>query len=146
MERVVVNDVGILDEFLTEACGFDVFVDATGHIIFRSWTDAEGNPTRDLNNFGIRLRIYSEFGAVRTVDVGVDRVTHNPDGSITNVVIGNVQSIQIPGQGRVYADVGQTTLHITFPDPEGEPVVEVLRQVGQHEGDQVAVICDALAP
>jgi hypothetical protein len=92
------------------------------------------------------VRIYSEFGELRTVDVGADRVTFHADGSITTSVIGNVQSIQLPGQGRVYADVGITTLHITFPDPEGDPVVEVLHQAGQHEDDQVAVICEALAP
>ena len=66
------------------------------------------------------------------VDVGVDRVTYNADGSITQAIIGNVQSSILPGQGRVYADVGQTTLMITFPDPEGDPVVELVRQVGQH--------------
>ena len=108
-ERVADDDVGILDEFLTDACRFDVFVDASGHITFRLWTDAEGNPIRELNNFGVRLRFYSEDGSVRTVDVGADRVTHKPDGSFTNVVIGNVQSIQIPGQGRLYADGGTTT-------------------------------------
>jgi hypothetical protein len=146
MERIDINDIGILDEFLTEACGFDVFTDATGHVIFRVWTDEEGNPTREVNNFGIKLRIYSEFDEVSTVDVGADRVTHNADGSITISVIGNLQSIQVPGHGRVYADVGVTTLHITFPDPEGDPVVEVLHQAGQHDDDQLAVICEVLAP
>ena len=63
------------------------------------------------------------------------------------MIIGNVQSVQVPGQGRVYSDVGQTTLLITFPDPEGEPVVEVIRQVGQHsDADLVGVICEILAP
>ena len=146
MEREDLNEIGVLDPFLTEACGVDVFSDIVGHAIFRTWTDAEGNPTRELHNFAVRVRYHSEFGEVRTLDVGIDRVTHNPDGSITLTVIGNVQSIQLPGQGRVYADVGMTIFHITFPDPEGDPVFEIVRQAGQHEGDQLAVICGVLAP
>lgn len=147
MERVPINDIGVLDEFLTDACGFDVLVDARGHITFRLFTDASGAPLREVNNFAIRLRYYSAWGSVRTVDVGVDRITYNADGSITQVITGNVQSLQIPGQGRVYSDVGQTTLLITFPDPEGEPVVEVVRQAGQHsDTDSSAILCEALAP
>jgi hypothetical protein len=146
MERIDISDIGVVDEFLTDACGFEVLVDATGHIIFRFWTDADGNPTREVNNFGIRLRFYSEWGSVSTVDVGVDRVTYHPDGSLTISVIGNVQSIHLPGQGIVYADVGIVTFHVSFPDPEGEPVVEVLHEAGQHFGDQTATICEALAP
>jgi hypothetical protein len=147
MERVPINDIGILDEFLTDACGFDVFLDATGHIIFRVYTDAEGNPTREVNNFGVRLIWYSEWGSVSAVDVGVDRVTLHPDGSLTISVTGSVQSpITLPGQGVLAADIGITTIHITFPDPEGEPVVEVVHEAGLHFGDQAAAICEALAP
>jgi len=54
-----------------------------------------------------------------------------------------VQSINIPGQGRVYADVGQVTIHITF-DANGDPLFEVLQQHGQHEGDQLEVLCSVL--
>jgi len=146
MERVQINDIGVLDVFLTEVCEFDVFADVQGHIIFRQFTDATGAPLREVNNFAIRARYYSAWGSVRTVDVGVDRVTYNADGSITQVIIGNVQSLQIPGQGRVYSDVGQTTLLITFP-PEGDPMVEVLKQAGQHsDTDSTAILCEALAP
>lgn len=81
------------------------------------------------------------------MDVGVDRVTFHEDGSITIKTVGNVASLQIPGQGRVYADVGQTTVRLSFPDPEGEPEVEVLKVAGQHsEAFPTAVVCAALAP
>jgi hypothetical protein len=145
MERVDVDE-HFLDEFLTDACGTDVFADITGHSTFRTWTDAEGNPTRDLNNFAIKVTWSSAFGSVSTVDVGADRAIYHPDGSITLTVIGNVQSITVPGQGRVYADVGRTVFHVTFPDPEGEPVFELVRQSGKHFGDQLMVICEVLGP
>ena len=145
MERVDIDDHAV-DEFLTGVCGYEIFADVTGHIIFRLFTDDEGNPVRELNNFGVKLRLSSAWGSLKLVDVGVDRVTFNEDGSITQVIVGNVQSIQLPGQGRVYSDVGQTTLLVTFPDPEGPPVVELIRQAGQHSDiDHVDVICEALA-
>jgi hypothetical protein len=147
MEKVTLNDIGILDEFLTEECGFDIFIDGTGHIIFRTFLDDEGAPVREVNNFGIHIRIYSDWGSLRVVDVGVDLISYNEDGSITQIVIGNLQSIQLPGQGRVYSNVGRTVFLVTFPDPDGEPVVEIIKQSGQHsEVSQVDVICEALAP
>lgn len=145
MERVVVSEIGAPHDFLTAACGVDAFSDVTGHFILRMFAAADGTITRELNNFALHFRYYSEFGEVRAVDVGADRVTYNADGSITQVVIGNVQSISLPGQGRVYADVGQTTVTITFP-PEGEPIVDVQPGPGQHHGDQLAVVCGVLAP
>jgi hypothetical protein len=146
-EHLQIRDIGIHDDFLSEACGFDIWVDAIGVITFRVWLDSDDNPTREVNNFGVRVRYYSDGGSIRTQDVGADRVIYHPDGSVTLTVIGNVQSIQVPGQGRVYSSVGRVTFHFTFPDPEGEPVVEVLSDAGQHSDiDQLDVICGLLAP
>ncbi|TAK02371.1 MAG: hypothetical protein EPO36_02545 [Chloroflexota bacterium] len=145
MERVQIAGVGILDEGLSELCGFDTWFDESGHITFRLFTDAGGNPVREVNNFAVRVRYYSEFGSVNLVDIGPDRVTYNADGSITTYITGNVQSIQAPGEGRVYSNVGWTQLHITFPE-EGDPIAEVVSDAGQHWGDQVAVVCGLLAP
>lgn len=67
------------------------------------------------------------LGPYRVVDVGADRIAYNADGSITQVIIGNVQSIQLPGQGRVYSDVGRVTFQVTFSeDPIEEPTVELI--------------------
>jgi hypothetical protein len=145
-EHLQIRDIGLHDDFLSEACGFDVWVDAIGVITFRVWLDAEDNPIREVNNFGLRIRYYSEWGSIHTQDVGADRAIYHPDGSVTLTVIGNVQSIQVPGEGRVYSDVGRVSFLFTFPDPEGEPVVELLSVAGQHSDDQLSVICDALAP
>jgi len=145
MERVEIADVGIHEDFLSDACGFDVWVDSSGQVTFRLFTDADGNPTREVNNYAIRVRFYSEFGSVSTVNVGPDRVTYLDDGSLMLFITGNVQPIQAPGEGRVYSDVGWTQLHITFPD-EGDPIVEFVSAAGQHWGDAVEVICGLLAP
>jgi hypothetical protein len=141
MERETVHEIGIPDEFLTEACGFDVSFDVTGHITFRAFLDAEGNPVREVNNYALQARYYSDEGSVSVRDVGVDRVKYTEDGLI-NVIVGNVQSIQLPGEGRVYSDVGQITLQFTFT--EGAPIVEVLGSAGQHDDNSTEVLCGAL--
>ena len=76
MERIPINDIGILDEFLTDECGYDIWFDATGHATFHTWTDADDNPLREVNNFNVHLRYYSEGGSITTRDVGADRLTH----------------------------------------------------------------------
>ena len=147
IEHIPIRDVGIYDEFLSEACGVDVWLDALGVVSFRVWLDSDDNPIRELNTFGLRLTYYSEAGSVRTVDVGADRAIYHADGSVTLTVIGNVRSIQVPGEGRVFSDVGRVSFHFTFPDPEEEPEVEVLSVAGQHsESDPTELICNLLAP
>lgn len=63
--------------------------------------------------------------------------------SIILVPIGNVTSIHVPGEGRVYSNVGFTKLHITFPE-EGDPIVELLADPGQHDDNEIEVICEVL--
>lgn len=144
-EFVPVNEAGIQDEFLSDFCGFDVWFDATGHIVFRTFVDADGNAIREVHNFAVETTYYSENGSVVVHDVGPDRVWINEDGSVTVFVTGSVQSIQAMGEGRVYSDVGWIELHITF-DAAGNPIVEVVGAAGQHsEEDRAEILCELLA-
>jgi len=146
MEVIHIADVGIKDKDLTEACGFDVFFDGSGHITLRQFTDQAGEFRGEVNNFAIRVRYYSEFGSVNAVDTGADRVTVLDDGSHVFSIIGNVQSITVPGHGRVYSDTGHMTFHVTF-DAEGNPTSELLSAPGQHpEVGQEVVLCEFLGP
>lgn len=145
-ERVQINDVAVPLDDLSKACGFAVWRDTTGHITFRLFVDENGDSMRELNNYAIRGRYYSSARSVRVNDVGVDRITYLPGGNIIQVIIGNVQSINVPGRGRVYANVGQSTYLLTFAlngDLIGE---ELLSSSGQHDPDQFAVLCEVLAP
>ena len=143
MERLIIDDL-FVDEFLSGVCEVEVTAHFTGHIVFRAFTDASGAVVRELNNYALSGRYSSDHATVRVKDVGVDRVRHLADGSIINVIVGNVQSIQVPGQGRVYSDVGQITIHITF-DENGEGTVELLGSAGQHDDGQTDVLCGILA-
>ena len=140
MDRVDIED-SFRDDFLSEVCGTDIWLDVSGHAIFRIYGDVN-DPTRELNTFAIRRTISSANGSISTVDVGPDRVWYNDDGSIEIFVTGNIGSLTVPGKGRVVANTGWTQLHITFTE-DGD-VVEVVNQVGQHFGDDVEVLCDVL--
>jgi hypothetical protein len=143
MERADVNEVGVLEEFLTDVCGTDIWLDVTGHAIFKIWFDADGNPVREINNFALRRTFYNENGSISTVDVGPDRVWYNADGSIELFVTGNIGSLTVPGQGKVVANAGWTHFHITF-DENGEAIFEFVDDAGQHWGDDVEVLCEVL--
>ena len=145
-ERVRIADIGVLDEELSGACGFDVLVDAIGHVTFRVFSDANGDPRGEVNNFAIRLRWYSEFGEATAVNVGPDRVTYLDDGSQILAITGNLASITAPGSGRVYSENGVITFLVTF-DAEGNESFEFLSASGQHPSDSLeSVLCELLAP
>lgn len=144
--RVPIADIGIRDDFASEICGFDIWFDAVGHITLKAWLDGEGSPTREVNNYAIRLTYYSGAASVFAQDVGVDRITYNEDGTLLQVIVGSVQSFTAKGQGRVYAANGQTTLLVTFNEETEEFEAEVLSVHGPHDEDQLAVLCEVLAP
>ncbi|MEO5884740.1 MAG: hypothetical protein ABIQ58_04410 [Candidatus Limnocylindrales bacterium] len=142
-ERIVVDE-SFADTFLTDECRVPVTTQITGHITLRLFTDGNGDPVREVNNYALTARYTSASASIVAKDVGVDRITYLPDGSLIRVVIGNVQSFAAPGKGRVYANVGQTTFHITF-DTNGDPIFDVIGSHGQHDPDQVSAICSILA-
>ena len=142
-ERIAVDEQ-FVDDFLSETCGFEVRVNVTGHVIFRVFNDANGDPAHEVNTYALTTMWSSDAATIKAKDVGADRVTYLPDGSIEQVIIGNVQSFTVPGHGRVYADVGRVTLRITF-DELGDPSFEVISSHGQHDPDQIAPLCEFLA-
>lgn len=133
-------DEEFVDDFLSAACGVEVRVGVTGHWIERTFLDADGNPVRAVNNYAFHTSFSSENGVINARDVGADRATLHPDGSVTVIVIGSVQSFSVPGSGRVYADVGRFQLEF---DANGD-LVEAFPLSGQHDPDQVSVICSIL--
>ena len=137
-ERVSIDDTFVDDE-LSEACGVEVHVQETGHITFRTFTDADGNPVREVNNYAVRVRLWSVNGEIRAQDVGADRATYLDDGSIVVIIIGSVLSFSIPGEGRFYSDAGRSMLVI---DANGDQSFTPLS--GQHDPDFVAAVCDVL--
>lgn len=144
MEWVDVTDSGIAHD-LTDACGVEVRFDVTGHFVVRLFTDASGNPARELNTYALHVTWTSAYGQLRSVNTGPDRVTYLSDGSIIITTTGNITSLTARGQGRVYSDVGWSTFHLTF-DADGNASFDFVDSAGQHWGDFVAAACGVLAP
>jgi hypothetical protein len=137
-DRLSVDDTFVDDE-LSDACGVEVNAHVTGHVTFRLFTDAAGNPFREVNNYATRIHWWSVNGDIHAQDVGADRATYLDDGSIVVIIIGSVQSFSIPGQGRVYSDVGRSMLVI---DANGDQTFTPLS--GQHDPDFMAAVCGVL--
>lgn len=142
MERIVVDET-FVDAFLSTECGTPVTVVVSGHFMTRSWFGADGNPVRELNNYALTVTWSSANGSITAKDVGADRATFL-NGNIVVIIIGNVTSISIPGQGRIYSDVGRAQFEITFGAPGQEPTFEYTPLSGQHDDNQVEAICSVL--
>lgn len=142
IEKVPVDEQ-FHDDFLSAACGVDVTTHLTGHSIHRTFTDADGNPVHEVNNYAFTWTFSSENGQIVAHDVGADRVTYLDDGSLIVIIIGNVQSFSIPGQGRAHSDVGRSRLEITF-DENGDPSFELTPLSGHHDENAVDAICSVL--
>lgn len=137
IERQDIDVTGDPSDDLTDLCGFDVWVDVSGHIVDHFWTDSDGNAVREVTNYDLLVTYHSENGSVFAVNVGPDRVWFNEDGSITLLTTGNIESIHGPGGS--YSDVGFTELLINGDD------VEVVSAPGQHEGDHDGLLCELLS-
>jgi hypothetical protein len=72
-----------LDPFLTEACGFEVFVTTKGHFTGKLYFDNAGNIKRFVGHPSMAHVFSSAFGSFETSDRGVDKFTENPDGTFT---------------------------------------------------------------
>jgi hypothetical protein len=72
-----------LDPDYTEACGFDVFSAAKGHFRVTVYFDQEGQFKRLVSHPSFSTTLSSQYGTLTTADRGMDRVTENPDGTVT---------------------------------------------------------------
>src|SRR5262245_12084252 len=133
IETIPVGEFGVHLDDLSTFCGFDVWVDVTGHIGIKVFTDRAGNTWREVDNYLFLVHYYSENASVDTVNVGPDRITYNADGSVELYATGNIESLHGPGAGNPYRDVGWTHFHVTF-DADGNPTYEFVNDVGQHYG------------
>src|SRR5215204_165413 len=129
-----------LDPFITEACGFDVFITTKGHFTGKVYFDNAGNFKRFVGHPSMAHIFSSEFGSFETADRGVDKFTDNPDGTL-----------RIQGTGIHFKEHGgprATGLWILTVDPVAEELLDV-EYHGRFdlEVDEIdAYICSRLGP
>ena len=80
--REVYADVTVPDDFLTEECGFPVTATLKGHYFETEFYDKAGNLRFVTGHPSYRSTLTSPYAKVTTADVGLDKFTVNPDGTI----------------------------------------------------------------
>jgi hypothetical protein len=156
IERIELSGEAELDAFLTDVCGFDVWVTRTGHIVVRTWTDEEGNVLREIVSLGIRGSLTAGGAVLTFVDTGMDKITSLPGGGVQVEIHGNLGLLTVKGMSPVAGAAGRFVFQRTpVLDEEGNPVLdeegnpvtnfEVIADSGLRVDDLEAV-CAALAP
>ncbi len=83
VSEVYTPDVTIQDEFLSDECGFPVTATLKGHYFETNYYDKNGNLRFATAHPSYRSTLTSPYAKVTTADVGLDKFTDNPDGTIT---------------------------------------------------------------
>jgi hypothetical protein len=149
-------DETFTDEFLSEACGFPVTVTVTGMVRFRTWLDAEGNPTREIFTIRLHGSISAGGQTLRFVDAGMDKAIFLEGGGVQVEVHGNLGLTIATGRGPVLGATGRVVFtDIPLFDEEGNPILDeegnpvseftLLAESGLSVSD-VDAACAALAP
>ncbi|KGN41826.1 hypothetical protein [Knoellia aerolata] len=120
---------------MTQACGFPVSLHVYGSFNLVTWTDAEGNPTKEIRNFRFRSDISANGVTLHGLAMGPETATFHPDGSFTVEAHGIVNR-RVKGMGTVTLFSG-----LTITDIDGETEVELFRS-GPDDED-VSELCAA---
>jgi hypothetical protein len=96
------------DEFLTEACGVEVTVTATGSITFFTFPDRPVGP-QDLVTVNVALVATAGDNEVRFRNVGIDLVRVEPDGTVILSIVGQIPA-EFTGVMKINLDTGEVIL------------------------------------
>jgi hypothetical protein len=129
-----------IDPFLSEECGFPVTFSAKGHFRGTIYFNADGTFRRFVGHPSFRQTLSSEWGSITTDDRGVDKITENPDGTIS--VFGT--GIHLRVKGEAYA-IGLWRLVI---DPDTGELLDASYHgnFGLEQPEILPYICSRLAP
>jgi hypothetical protein len=152
-----VVDRSFLDPFLSRVCGFPVTVTLSGHNKTRVWTDAEGNPIREVFTVSVHATLNAGGASLRTVDAGMDKVTFLDGGAVMVHIHGNLRLLTLKGHGPVLGAAGQFGfIETPLFDEDGAPIVdeegnqvfdfEVIADSGIRAEEDLEAVCAALAP
>ena len=99
-ERVFVEvydaDTIVVDEFLSETCGYEVTASISGHYFETVYVDRNGDFRLFTAHPSFRSTLTSPYATVRTADVGIDKYTFNDDGTLN--IFGTGIHLKIKGE------------------------------------------------
>ena len=122
---------------LSDACGFPVRLHVQGSYNVVSFTDEDGNATKEIRNYRFRGTLTANGVTIQGLSMGPEIWTYNEDGTAT-VAVHGVVNRRIPGQGTVTLFAGYSMTYI-----DGEVEVQLFEPTGQAES--VAPLCSVLA-
>jgi hypothetical protein len=125
LERFEVDDL-VVDEELSEFCGFEVTVQALGHVIVRTFED-DGSGVQSVTTLNIALTFSANGNEFTARDVGADQVRITPDGVAILSIIGQVP-FGFSGVLKINLDTGEVILE-PHHSTEGE-IDEVCQVLG----------------
>jgi hypothetical protein len=129
-----------VDPFLSDVCGFTVTFSAKGHFRGTIYFNPDGSFRRFVGHPSFRQTLSSPFGSITSDDRGVDKVTENPDGTLSIFGTG----IHLRVKGEAYA-IGLWRLVI-------DPVTGELLDASYHgnfgleQPEILPFICERLGP
>lgn len=103
---------------LTEVCGYPVAFDLSGSWSAVTFTDAQGEVTKETRNYRFSAVFTANGVSVRGWSHGPEITEWRPDGTATVSVMG-VVGRHLPGGGNVLQHAGRMVVEL---DASGEPV------------------------
>ncbi|MDP8903788.1 MAG: hypothetical protein M3N29_00470 [Chloroflexota bacterium] len=124
------DDEAFFSELFSEACGASIAADTWGSLRIKVFTDREGNVTRQINKWFIRIRLTNtETGqSILIKDVGPDIIWLAKNGDLMLAIVGR----SVTGSGVI----GRVVINLTTG--------ELVSQSGKELGDWIANSCAAL--
>jgi hypothetical protein len=108
IEHVTVSDIGVVDEFLSEACGVPVTIDVVGHVTIRTF-DGDGTGPERVFTVNVQITAYAGDNVYRFRDVGADVLRVAPDGTTILMIVGQIP-FDFIGVLKLNEDTGEAIL------------------------------------
>jgi hypothetical protein len=141
MTQVIPIDFSFTPPLLSAACGFTVTRHVEGTLTIRTFYDAEGSFSRELDEFHLIETVSANGVTLTGRTIQNISVTLRDDGSFTVAFVGTDFRLPVPGAGISFGSVGRLLL-LFGPD---NTLLDVIQDVGDVRID-FAAICQALAP
>lgn len=120
-----------------DTCPFDIVSSFSGTVRTVVFTDGKQQTT--LSDFHLTYANPITGRSLTTPLAGPFFVTDNGDGTVTSTIDGNDGRFVIPGQGRVFADVGRF-VYIAPQDDPNTPL-DIIQATGDQDPSPFPAVC-----
>lgn len=117
----------VIPDHLLGVCGFAVNLHVRGTYNVVSFTDGEGQLTKEIRNFRFRGTLSANGVIVEGISRGPEIWTYHPDGT-TTVQVHGVVNRRVPGHGTVTLSAGYTVVLL-----DGDDETVLVETTGQAE-------------